>query len=102
MEKQQTSKTVKPRNILIQVTENGKATANVRIPFFIIKMGMKFGQMAANSKKGGNHEDALERLKDVDLDAILEALNSGELSLPCLLVDVDEPEKNEHVTIILE
>lgn len=102
MENQKKLKPIKPKTLLIQVTENGKLTANVRVPFFLVKMGIKFGQMELNAKKQENHTNELERLKDIDLDSILEALNSGELSLPCLLVDVDEPEKNEHVTIILE
>ncbi|GEM_PF-2450548 len=102
MENEHRSKPVKPKNILIQVTEEGTLKTNVRVPFFMLKMGLKFGQMAANAKKPGAREEELERLKDIDMDAILEALNSGELSLPCLLVDVDEPNKNQHVKITLE
>lgn len=102
MKNQENSKPVKPKGIRIQVTENGVLTANVQIPYFIVKMGLKFGQMADNSKKKGSHEDELERLKNIDIDAILEELNRGELSLPCTLVDVDELEKNKHVTITLE
>jgi hypothetical protein len=100
MDQQQHAKPMKPKTLVVKVTENGKLTANVRIPFIIVKMGMKFGQMELKAKEG--NKDELERLKDIDFDSILEALNSGELSLPCILVDVDEPAKNEHVTIILE
>lgn len=102
MDKQQNSKPDKPKGIRIQVTENGVLTANVRVPYFVVKMGLKFGQMSHNAKKQGSAENELERLKDVDMDAILESLNNGGLSLPCLLVEVDEPDKNEHVTITLE
>lgn len=93
---------VKPKSIRIEVTENGVLTANVRIPYFVMKMGLKFGQMANNSKKKGDAENELERLKDIDMDAIFEALDSGEMTLPCVLVEVDEPDKNEHVKITLE
>jgi hypothetical protein len=93
---------VKPKYIHIQVTQNGKSTANVHIPYFFVKMGMKFGQMSADAKQPENGKEELDRLKDIDLNAIQEALNNEELSLPCLLVDVDEPDKNEHVTITLE
>ncbi|WP_342757756.1 hypothetical protein [Kineothrix sedimenti] len=93
---------VKPKSIRIEVTENGVLTANVRIPYFVVKMGLKFGQMANNSKKKGDAENELERLKDIDMDAIFEALDSGEMTLPCVLVEVDEPDKNEHVKITLE
>ncbi|KOA20344.1 hypothetical protein CLHOM_12560 [Clostridium homopropionicum DSM 5847] len=103
MESKQNIKPIKPKGIRIEITENGVLTTNVRVPYFVVKMGMKFGQMAADSsKKKGSVEDELERLKDVDMDAIFEALNSGELTLPCLLVEVDEPDKNQHVKITLE
>lgn len=102
MENKQNLKPVKPKGIRIEVTENGVMTANVFVPYFIVKMGLKFGQMTDNSKEKGNAENELERLKDVDMDDILESLGSGELTLPCLLVEVDEPDKNQHVKITLE
>lgn len=102
MENKKNINPIKPRGIRIEVTENGILTSNVRMPYFIVKMGLKFGQMADHSKKKGNAEDELMRLKDVDMDAILEALSNGELSLPCLLVEIDEPDKNQHVKITLE
>lgn len=43
-----------------------------------------------------------ERLKDIDIEAVLDLLNKGELSLPCQLAEVDEPDKNEPETITLE
>lgn len=95
-------KSVKPKSIRIEVTENGVLTANVRIPYFVMKMGLKFGQMANNSKKKGDAQNELERLKDIDMDAIFEALDNGEMTLPCVLIEVDEPDKNEHVKITLE
>lgn len=102
MEKNQKVKPIKPKYIHIQVTKNGESTANVHIPYFFVKMGIKFGQMSADAKQQGHGKEEFYRLKDIDLDAIQEALNSGELSLPCILADVDEPDKNEHVTITLE
>ncbi len=98
----QNSKTIKPKGIRIQVTEKGILTTNIRIPFFVVKMGLKFGQMAYSSKTHERYEGELERLMDVDMDAILKALSNGDLSLPCLLVDVDESDKKQHVTITLE
>ena len=102
MNNAQNLKPVKPKGIRVEVTKNGILTANVRIPYAIVKMGLKFGHMADSSKRKGTAEDELERLKNVDFDAVLEALNNGEMSLPCLLVEVDEQEKNEHVKITLE
>lgn len=102
MENNQHMDPVKPKEIRIKVTENGVLTANVRVPCFIVKMGLKFGQMADHSKRKGTAEDELERLKDIDMNAIFEALGNGNLSLPCLLVEVDEPDKNQNVKITLE
>lgn len=93
---------VKPKGIHIEVTENGVLTANVLIPYVVAKMGLKLGQAADNAKEKGNTQDQLERLKDIDLEAILEALDSDEMTLPCLLTEVDEADNNRHVKITLE
>ena len=82
MENKQNMKTVKPKKIRIEVTEKGVLTANVCVPYFVVKMGIKFGQMSGNSKKKESAEDELERLKDIDMDAILEAL--GRANWICL------------------
>ncbi|MGN6711117.1 hypothetical protein [Anaerocolumna jejuensis] len=102
MDNQQNYRPVKPKGIRIQVTENGALTTNVLIPYFAVKMGLHFGQMTGNSRKKGKAADELELLKDIDIEAVLDLLNKGELSLPCLLAEVDEPDKNEHATITLE
>ncbi|WFR55273.1 hypothetical protein QA584_16865 [Anaerocolumna sp. AGMB13025] len=102
MENKKKVKPVKPQGIRIEVTENGVLTTNVRIPYFIAKMGLKFGQKAEHSKKKGSAEDELQRLKDVDIDGILAALENGELTLPCLLAEADESDKNQHIKITLE
>lgn len=101
MENEQTVKPVKPRGVRIEVTRNGMTTANVRVPYFFVKMGLKFGQTAEASKEGGCAEE-LERLREVDMDSIFGALDSGDLTLPYPLAEVDEPEKNQHVKITLE
>lgn len=95
MDKPEKSKPIKPKSFHINVVEDGKVTTDVSIPFFLIKMGMKFAQKEA---KG----DDLKMLEEVDLDSIIDALNSGELTLPCTLIDVEETDKNKHVTITLQ
>ena len=100
MENKHKVNSVKPQGIRIEVTENGVLTANVHVPLFVAKMGLIFGQN--HSKKKENAENELDRLKDIDMDAILKALDNGVVTLPCLLVEVDEPDKNEHVKITLE
>ncbi len=95
MDKPEKSKPIKPKSLHINVVENGKVTTDVSIPFFLVKMGMKFAQKEV---KG----DDLKMLEEVDLDSIIDALNSGELSIPCTLINVEEADKNKHVTITLQ
>jgi hypothetical protein len=102
MQSSQHQNSIKPRGIRIEVTEDDVLTANVFIPYFVVKMGLKFGQMTDKAKKKGRAENELEYLRDIDLNAILEALRTGELTLPCLLMEVDERDKNQHVKITLE
>jgi hypothetical protein len=96
---QQPLNLIKPKSIHIEVTENGILISNVRIPYFIVQKGLKLGQIINNKRSDKNE---LDRLKDVDIDVILEYLNNGEISLPCRLIEVDEPDKNEHIKITLE
>ncbi len=56
-------KPTKPKNLLIQVYEQGSLKTNVRVPFFMAKMGMKFGQGAAKSKRAQDRDDGMEALK---------------------------------------
>lgn len=102
MQSRQHQNPIKTRGIRIEVTENDILTANVFIPYFVVKMGLKFGQMKDKTEKKGRAGNELEYLRDVDLNAILEALKTGELTLPCLLMEVDERDKNQHVKITLE
>jgi hypothetical protein len=101
MSKELSTGGIHPKNILIQVTEAGKSQPNVRIPFFVVRAGMKIGQTVSNHKTA-KRQDELDMLKDVDIDTILTSLNNGELTLPCLLVDVEDSENERHVKITLE
>jgi len=60
---------------------------------------MKIGQAVSNHKTT-KRQDELDMLKDID--TILNSLNNGELTLPCLLVDVEDRENERHVKITLE
>ncbi|MGO5072453.1 hypothetical protein ACTQ4K_00635 [Clostridium sporogenes] len=101
MDKELSNSGIHPKNILIQVTEVGKPQTNVRIPFFVVRAGMKIGQ-AVSARKTAKYGNELDMLKDIDMDAILSSLNNDELTLPCLLVDVEDSENERHVKITLE
>lgn len=83
------------------MTEAGKLQSNVRIPFFVVRVGMKIGKAVSNHKTT-KRQDELDMLKDIDINTILTSLNNGELTLPCLLVDVEDRENERHVKITLE
>jgi len=94
-------KNAKPKRLSVLVTEHGKQTTHVRMPYFMFKMGMKFGKMAA--RNGDIQEqDAMAYLEGFDVAELERSLESGEQSLPLVLVDVDEPENDKHVTVTLE
>ena len=93
---------MKPKRFCVQITEQGKQTVNVRMPYFMFKMGMRFGNMAAKNGDIPDCGDAMAYLEGFDAAELERSLESGEQTLPLLLVDVDEPEKNGHVIVTLE
>ena len=97
-----TMKPAKPKRMCVLVTENGNQTTNVRMPYFMFKMGMKFGKLAAKNGNIHNREDAMAYLEGFDLADLERSLENGEQTLPLVLVDVEEPGKNIHVTVTLE
>jgi hypothetical protein len=97
-----TMRTAKPKRLCVLVTENGRQTTNVRMPYFMFKMGMKFGKMAAANGDIPDCADAMSYLEGFDLVELERSLASGEQELPLTLVDVDEPDKNSHVTVTIE
>lgn len=97
-----TMRTAKPKRFCVLVTENGKQTTNVRLPYFMFKMGMKFGKMAAKNGDIPDCGDAMAYLEGFDIAELERSLESGEQTLPLVLVDVDEPDKDSHVTVTLE
>ncbi|MEN6593426.1 MAG: hypothetical protein ABFC31_00560 [Clostridiaceae bacterium] len=92
----------KPKRLCVLVTEQGKQTVNVRMPYFMFKMGMKFGKTAAKNGDITDCGDAMAYLEGFDAAELERSLESGEQALPLVLVDVDEPEKNGHVIVTLE
>lgn len=97
-----TTRTAKPKRLCVLVTENGRQTTNVRLPYFMFKMGMKFGKKAAANGDISDCDDAMAYLEGFDVAELERSLASGEQELPLILVDVDEPDKNSHVTVTIE
>ena len=91
----------KPRKVHIDVTENGKKTADVRLPYGMFKMGMKFGSSAAKAEKDSCAQ-AMAKLVDFDCAAFERSIAQGEIILPYQLLDATDGETNTHVVITAE
>lgn len=93
-----------PRRILVNVTENGRQKVNIKLPFSLIKAGLKLGKSIGGfgARYAADENDAriLESLQDIDMDEIMEMLNDGEITLPYRIVDVDS--EGAHAEIVLE
>ena len=103
---------IMPKRIKITVVSNdtGKTKVDMRIPFSLIKAGLKIGKasMALGAKyKNGTDSDTqqiLELLRDIDIDEILGSLDDGDITLPYTMIDMDSNEDgdNVHIELILE
>lgn len=97
-----------PKRIYVHVTEDGRTKVNVKVPFSLVRAGLKlgksFGALGARHAKDQSEADALEMLKEIDIDELLDSLNDGEITLPYTIVDVDNVEDGrlQHVTVLLE
>lgn len=103
---------VHPKKLKVTVTDNytGKTNIDMRIPFSLIKAGLKIGKasIALGAKYDNNQnsetQQILELLRDVDIDEILGSLDDGDITLPYTMVDIDSNEdgKSQHIEIIME
>lgn len=94
------AKRISPKRLLIRVTEQGKTKVNVKVPFSLVRAGLKLGQTFGSL--GAKYAAEAELIKNIDIDEVLDSLSAGEISLPYTLIDVDDDEKEQHVQIILE
>ena len=103
-----TSSGSQPRRISVVVTEDGRTKVNVKVPFSLMRLGLKLGQSAgaigAKYAKDAEEAQVLEVLKNIDVDELLGSLNDGEITLPYTIVDVDQEldGKHQHVSVVLE
>lgn len=95
-----------PKRISVLVTGDGKTKVNVKVPFSLVRAGLKlgktFGVYGAKFTKDPSEAEMLESLKSLDVDEILNSINDGDITLPYTMVDVEDDEKGEHVKVVLE
>lgn len=92
---------VKPRRVHIAVTESGRKTADVRIPYGMFKLGMKFGTQAAKDETAGCAY-GMALLESFDAPSFERSVASGEQQLPCVLLDIDDQKDATQVYIAVE
>lgn len=78
------------KTLRVRVTDlkTGKGKTNVNIPMGMVNFGLKMGKKFAPAD-----------LEGVDMDQIMEALQSGQTGK---IVDVEDEEKGEHVEVFIE
>lgn len=93
-----------PKRILILVSEAGRTKTNIKLPFSLVRAALKIGKTvgAVGAKYAPEEAEAMDMLKSIDIDEILEGLNDGEITLPYVMIDVDDDEKDQHIKVVLE
>ncbi len=94
-------RTVKPRKVHVFVTENGKKTADIRLPYGMFRLGMKYGKAAAKDETD-SCANAMARLQDFDCAVFEREVASGARTLPCVLLDETDAASATHVVITAE
>ena len=95
------SKPQKVRKVHVFVTENGKQAADVRLPYGMFRLGMKYGKDAAKTETDPCAK-AMSRLQDFDCAAFERAVALGERVLPCVLLDETDEASATHVVLTAE
>ena len=95
------NKPAKVKKIHVFVTEGDKNTADVRLPYGMFRLGMKYGKNAAKNEIDGCAK-AMARLQDFDCGAFERAVACGERVLPFVLLDETDAASATHVILTAE
>jgi hypothetical protein len=95
------TKSTKVRRIHVFVTESGKTTADVRLPYGMFRLGMKYGKAAAKNETDSCAK-AMARLQDFDCADFERTVACGERILPFVLLDETEAASATHVVLTAE
>lgn len=91
----------KPHKIHVQVTENGQQTADVRLPYGMFRLGLKYGKPAAKGETDACAR-AMSGMQNFDCASFEHSVASGEISLPRVILDTIEVESDTHVVMTAE
>ena len=92
-----TGPALNPKRLRMYAQEGGKAKFNMTVPFSVVRAGLKIAQVV-----GPKYSEEAKFLETIDIDEILESLNTGEITLPYTIMEGDDEEKGEHILIVLE
>ena len=91
----------KLRKIHVLVDEPGKKAVDIRLPYGMFRLGMKYGASAAKGETDACAR-AMAHLQNFDCAAFEHSVASGEIALPHVLLDTIESESNSHVVMTAE
>ena len=91
----------KPHKVHVQVDEPGKKAVDIRLPYGMFRLGMKYGASAAKGEQDACAR-AMANLVDFDCATFERSVANGEISLPRVLLDTMEAASNTHVVITAE
>lgn len=95
-----------PKYLHVQQTIAGRPTTNVRIPFSLVRVGLKLGKtfigIGAAFAEDEQEKQAMQMLKDIDFDEIIASLDDGTITLPYVLADVFDEAKDEHTEVVIK
>ncbi len=95
------TKTAKPRKVHIDVTESGKKTADVRLPYGMFRLGMKYGKDAAANETDACAQ-AMAHLVDFNCAEFERSVAAGSTLLPYVLFEMDDAQSNTQVILTAE
>jgi hypothetical protein len=91
-------KTAKVKKVHVFVTENGEQTADIRLPYGIFRLGMKYGKASAKNETDACAK-AMASMQDFDCASFEHSVANGEIFLPHVILDTIEAVSNTHVVV---
>ncbi|MDR0861948.1 MAG: hypothetical protein LBN30_04125 [Oscillospiraceae bacterium] len=95
-----TYKGAKPKRLVIQQFVGEERKINMRLPFALVKLGLKLGAKFSAGKTLTIDGVEASIMEDIDLKQLISELDNGEIALPHTIMDVKDDA--ESVLIVIE
>lgn len=94
---------VYPKIFQVHVTEGGRVKFDIRLPFSIMRTGLKLGRsFGFHAGYYGADEAVFDAVRSLDIEEILENIRTGATQLPYVVLDADLSDHDQHVKVTLE